>query len=256
MVTKIVSVPFSRIPKLEFTELVNSVAETVGKYNPSAMHIDDANNLLLESKAQLSTLVVIKSKSEESKMVESLRERRLELLQGMVGHVKTAEKSKLPSQKALLVLVAPIMNTYWAKVRRYTIKTTAERLRQMLDELDANSELRAAFSSIGLSEYTDELRQIQSSLLQHSVEKKRQKSTVSMLKTNEVKLTLSETLKDLCHSIELASKANKDVDYNPMINELNFLFTTYNTLIKTKMTRNKNASQASAKANDSKQEVA
>lgn len=256
MLKKIISVPFSRIPKLEFSELVNSVTETVGRYNPSAMHIDDAYNLLLESKAQLSTLVVVKSKSEESKLVESLRERRLELLTGLVGHVKAAERSKLPSQKAMLVLVVPIMYTYWTNVRRYTIKTTTERLRQMIDELDNNSELRTAFNSLGLSEYTDELRQIQNSLLQYSVDIKKQKSTVPMFKTNEVKFTLGETLRDLCHSIELAEKANKGIDYDPMINELNFLFTTYNTLIKTKMTRNKNALLATVKADEPKQEVA
>jgi hypothetical protein len=64
--------------------------------------------------------------------------------------------------------------------------------------------------------------------------------------TREVKTTLGSALTDLFNAITLAQKAHPELDYMPMVNEINVLLGSYQSKIKARMTRYKNATTTAA----------
>ncbi|HET7732230.1 MAG TPA: hypothetical protein VFK73_00230, partial [Paludibacter sp.] len=84
----ITPISLTKVPKLEFPELVNNVTDIVREHNPATMHIEDQYNLLLEVKPQLSSLVVVNKKHPETKVLDGLRVKRKDVLQGLVRQIK------------------------------------------------------------------------------------------------------------------------------------------------------------------------
>jgi cell division protein ZapA (FtsZ GTPase activity inhibitor) len=242
----IIPVPFSRVRKLEFPDLFNGVVEIVGRYNPSAMHVEGTYNLLLGAMPQLSSLVVVTKKHPESKVIENLRVRRKNVLLAIVNQTKALVRANLPSQAQHVTLVAQFVDTYWSDINSYNNKTITERLKQMLITLSVTLEVKSAFDLLGLSAFTNELQDIQSQLHISTEARKKSKSSIPKMKTREVKSHLGDLLSDLLDAIELARKANPNLDYMPIVNEINVFLSSYQADIKGRATRSKNAAVATA----------
>lgn len=245
---EIIPIPFSRVRKLEFPDLVNCVVEIVGRYNPAMMHIEGQYNLLLEALPQLSNLVVVNKKHPESDAIEKLRIRRKDVLLALVKQIKAQVKANLASQADRVVLAAQFVDTYWGDINSYNNKAITERLKQMLNALASTVEMKMAFDVLGLTVFTNELQDIQSQLHSRSESRKKSQSAIPKMKTKETKSYLGGLLSDLIDAIELARKANPGIDYMAMVNEINVLLVSYQTDIKGRATRTKNAALAAVVA--------
>lgn len=242
----ITPVPFSRVQKLEFPDLVNGVVSIVEGHNPATMHIEDQYNLLLEVQPQVSSLVVVNKKHPETKVLDGLRARRKNVLLAVMRQTKALAKANLESQTVQLRLVTPFVNTYWNDINTYNSKTITERLKQMLLAIEADSSLKAAFTALGLMIFIDELTTIQSNIKLSTEKRRKSRSTLPKMRTQEVKSVVGVALADMIEAIELARKAHPELDYMPMINEINVLLTSYQSDIKARVTRNKNATTTAA----------
>ena len=244
----IIPIPFSRVRKLEFPDLVNGVVEIVGRYNPAVMHVEGQYNLLLEALPQLSNLVVVNKKLPESETIDKLRAKRKDVLLATVKQTKALLKANLASQAGYVALTARFIDTYWSDINTYNNKTITERLKQMLNALAIDEEVKAAFDALAMRVFTDELQNIQSQLYFSVEARKKFKSANMKMQTRDVKSHLGGLLSDLMDAIDLARKANPGVDFLPMINELNVLLISYQTDIKVRATRSKNAALTVAAA--------
>jgi hypothetical protein len=236
----ITPISLTKVPKLEFPDLVNGVADIVREYNPATMHIEDQYNLLLEVKPQLSSLVVVNKKNPETKILVGLRAKRKDVLLGLVRQTKSLAKPKLALQAPDLDLVIPFVNTYWADLISYNEKTISECLKQMFSAIEADADLRAAFTALGLNVLIDELKTLQASIVASINKQRKSTSEVPKMRTREVKSEVSEALTDLLKAIELAGKAHPELGYKPMVNEINVVLTSYQSDLKARATRNKN----------------
>jgi len=240
----ITPVSFTRVPKFEFSELVNELTRILSKYNLAAMYVDDINKLLLEVIPQLSSLSVTNRRHPITKVLDALRERRFEVLEGVLKHNQALLKANLSSQREQIDLVAPFVENYWLKLKRFSGKTISERLRLMLLELEPESSLKAATTSLGYTAFFDELEMLQTGLLKNHDLRRESQSVMPKAQTKQVKSVLSVALSDLMKAIELARKAHPEVDYAPLVSEINVLFISYQTEIKARVTRRKTAKEA------------
>ena len=236
----ITPIPFSRVPKLEFPELVNDFVAIVGKYDPAALHIDGMYNLLLEAQPQVSSLEVIYKKHPESEVVNALRIKRRDLLQAILAQAKSLSKANVASQAADLVLVLPFVEKYFGNIVSENSKTTTERIKQMSLVLESDSLLKAAITRVGLELYLNELKNLQQELEQSISKRRAAVAALPRSKTREVKTDLGVALSDVVEAIELAIKEFPALDYMPMVNEINKLFNEYLSDIKARATRSKN----------------
>lgn len=240
MSKNITLIPFSRVPKLEFPELVNGFVAIVGKYDPAALHIDGVYNLLLEAQPQVSSLEVIYKKHPESVVVENLRKKRIDLLQAILSQTRSLTRANVASQAADLALVLPFVDKYFSSIVRANSKTTTERVKQMFQTLESDSVLKAAAKRLGLELYLNELSTLQQELEQAISNRRADLAALPASKTKQVKADLGEVISDMVEAIELAIKQFPTLDYMPMVNEINKLFNEYLSDIKARSTRSKN----------------
>jgi len=240
MTKLITTVPFSRVRKLEFPELVNGVIQIVEDYNPVTMHIADQYNLLLEVQPQLSGLVVYNRKLQETEVLGELRLKRKNILKGLVSQTKALVKTGLESQKQNVEIVSPFVMNYWKNLVTLNDYAITETMKQMLLSFDRNTPVKDAFTALGLLEIVDELKVIQAKIA--STLKKRIKSNMELPKMNtrQVKRDVGSALADLIDSITLAQKVHTELDYVPMISEINVLLGEYQSKIKSRKTRSMN----------------
>lgn len=237
----ITPVSFSKIPVLEFPELVNTFVSIVDSYGAETMFVAETTAALKERMPQLQFLKVPQGKHAESPAIQALLVKRKDVLIAMAKQSKALLKAGLSSQTDQMLLVAPFVERYWGDIYNFNQITINRRLALMFSEIESTPDLQTAFQLVGLSAYTDELNTLEDDL--HTRREVRRKSQSLVSKTNsvDVKSYLGETLTDLVNAIELARKAHTELDYTAMINEINQLFTTYQSEIKSRATRNKTA---------------
>lgn len=253
--TKIVQVPFSKVPKLEFPELVNNVVMVVTKHNPDAYYIRSFYDFLLEAQTQNSKLSVSNRKTEESIEIQVLKKKRYTVLSAIIGQTKNLEKVNLPEHANELSTVTVFIDGFFGKIRKDVSKIKTERVKQLFTQLNDNTTLLNAMQNVGLMPYLNELRDIQLNIDAKSAKNIEQNATRPKLKdTREVIAKMKLALTNLFRGIEFGVHAYPNVDYTPLINELNELLIKYRSEIKAKITRTKNAvkTDAAAKSNNEK----
>jgi hypothetical protein len=238
---KITPVSFTRIPKMEVSELVNTFVSIVDHYGAEKMFISDTVTALRERMPKLESLNVPQRKHPESPLIQALLTKRKEIIVAMAKQSRTLAKANLSTQAGQMQLLAPFFERYWGDIYNFNQKTINRRVELMFAEIESNEELQTALQGVGLSAYTDELKVVEADLSARREVRRKEKSLHPKVNTKEVKSDLGEVLTDVVNAIELAVKAHPALDYTPMISEINQLFASYQSEIKSRTTRNKNA---------------
>ena len=192
--TKIVQVPFSKVPKLEFPELVNNVVLVVTKHNPDAYYIRSFYDFLLEAQTQNSKLSVSNRKTEESIVIQALKKKRYTVLSAIIGQTKNLEKVNLPEHANALSTVSVFIDGFFGKIRKDVSKIKTERVKQLFTQLDSNMNLQMAMQNVGLTPYLNELRGIQLNIDTKSAKNIEQNAARPKLKdTREIKAKATRT---------------------------------------------------------------
>lgn len=255
--TKIVQVPFSKVQKLAFPELVNTVVSIVSKHNPDAFYIRAYYNFLLEAQTLNNKLSVANRNTEESKALVLFKQKRNRVLSAIIGEAKNRKKVNLPAYTNDQTIVSLFIEGYIGKIQSNVSKIKTERIKQMLAEMDGSSALQQAIQNVGLMDYMNELKNIQLGIDTNTAKDIEQKAARPKLQDTAAAITkMRLALRNLLGAIEFGVHAHPDVDYTPLINELNELLVKYSSEIKAKATRTKNATQADAVAKSDNKKVA
>jgi hypothetical protein len=244
MSKEIAPVPLSRMPVLEYPELVYTFVRIVDDYDADKMFIGETVAELKARMPELMRLQVAKGKHPESPVIQALFTKRRDILVAMVGQTRKLVKANLTSQAAYLKLVVPFVENYWSNIRSYNENTINARVKQMFDNIDNSAELKVAFTSVGLLTHIDELKTIETSLFDSKELRRKSKSEMPKIDSKQIKSYVGEAMTDVINAIEIARKAHTELDYAPMIKEINDLFISYQSEIKAHSTRIKNAANA------------
>ena len=252
---KIVQVPFSKVQKLAFPELVNTVVSIVSKHNPDASYIRAYYDFLLEAQTLNNKLSAANRNTEESKALVEFKQKRNRVLSAIIGDAKNRKRVNLPAYTNDQIIVSLFVEGYIGKIQSNVSKIKTERIKQMFAELNGNTELQQAVQNVGLTAYTDELRSIQLNIDSNTAKDIEQKAIRPKLQDTTAAMTkMRLALRNLLGAIEFGVYAHPDMDYTPLINEPNELLVEYRSEIKVKITRTKNAvkTDAVAKSNNEK----
>ena len=243
--------PFMRIPKLEYPQFINGVIVITEKYHPESLYINPLFLKLKESQPLLKHLEVVYKKEPNTNVLKELRLRRKNLLIAILAQTKAASKAGVTSMNEQLKLVLPFTEKYFRKIVSNNTKTSSERINQMFAALDGDIKLQEATAILGFGVYLNELRPLQLTIENTQNERRTQKSARPKMKTKEVKEEVTTTLSNYLRSVELAIIEHPEVDYMPLVNEINDLLLSTKTQMKAHETRNKTAAdEAKAKSSD------
>lgn len=239
MILKIKRIKFSRLWKLEVAELANSVIEIVEKYNPETLKIDEIFDLLVEQRPQIELLEVEYGPHPITQELQNLRRRRIAFAQGIINQVRTIEYGKMEGTVEPMKVVKPVVNRYLLNLSRNNNRITSQKVTQFFEHIEEKPEVNTAMEALDLTLYLNQLQSVHSVLREQfnnrrdSISKRPKGITPSVVKS------ILTAMKNLFLQIELAQVKNPELDYTPLVDELNDELTNFGWLINMRASYNK-----------------
>ena len=236
---KIIKIDFSSLLKFELPNVANRVIEIVEKHNPETFKIKELFDELVEQKPQIDKLKIRFGAHPLTKEMNDLRTRLRAFTIGISNQMKTIENGKVESMQAALKVAQPVVNLYIDKIWKNNNVETEEKVSAFFDNIDANEELEVAFTTLNMSTYLDELRSVLSELVEQFNNRGVSYSSRVEIKTNLLAKPIIKAIRNLFLDIELAQVKNKDLDYTPLVYELNTLLAYFDRTINVLASHNK-----------------
>ena len=222
---------FTGLWKLELPELANSVIEIVEKHNPEILKIEDFFDLLVEQKPQIDLLLVPYGPHPITEEINNLRKQRKAFARGIINRLNTIDDGGKASAKPHLKVAKPVVNSHLKSLARSNNKVTSQRVTQFLRDFNENEKLQTAIEALSMVTYIDDLQSVHTALGEQYGDRRASVSTRPKKMTPLFIKTILAALDNLFKSIELAQVKNQELDYTPLIDELNIELTSYGTLI-------------------------
>jgi len=228
----IVKVPLPKVQKHKVSGLVKKAVTIVGKYDPAALHIENTYNLVVENLPLLDKLEVVYRKHPKTEVLDEIRIRRNNLIKAILKHTKALQDAKIPAQVEQLKLIVALKNHFLRDILKKDMKSKSDYLSQFFITIDTDAPLNAALTALGYSVFLTELRGFETNFDVTFDIRNLGQSKIPKMETKQVKKSTSLYLRNLVKVIEAASIEHPELDYKPLMNELNTLFVSYNTEIK------------------------
>ena len=224
--------------------MTEEILKSVEKYNPVTLKIAGMYNLLSELRPLLSILAVKYDGYPNSEVVKAQVKMRNNLLGAISSHVVAIEKAGVSTTAQQARLAVPYLKSFLSGISTYSPIIKSGRVNQMLIGLTDNDEMNNALTALGLAGYMDELRACQQSVNQGETHRKEILAIKPKFNNKDAKARVISAIEHLLKAIDLAKVEHTDLDYMPLINELNVVLTNRQSVVKSRSTRNSNNSVA------------
>lgn len=240
-----VNFTFAKLWNSEIPELTEAILETVEKYNPESMKIAGMYNLLSAQKPLLDILAVKYSGYPNATDFKAQYKLRNNLLVALNSHINAIEKGRVASLIQQAQVAVPYLNGYLKGISKEPDSVKSGRVNQMLNGLTGNDEVTTALSVLEITPFMDELKGYQQQINRGESQRRESLAVRPKFNNKDARERVITAVRNLLNAIELAKVEHTELDYMPLINELNVVLTTRQTVIKSRTTRNSNAANKS-----------
>ena len=242
-VVDFILVSFSRIWKNEFRVLVTKVVRVLDKYDPKTLHLTFVYDKLVEALDELRKMQVADGKHILTKGLSEKRKNRRKLIRTLVSQVRVLNSANAVYSIPLLDVVSSFVVRYLNPIVKVNSTVQTDVLEEMFSALDADASLQAAIETLNLKTSFDELRLLQQSF-NHTEMQRMETRIRRLVVTSDVRGDAEKALHKVIKEIELAQLKYPELDYTPLVEDLNKYFTFYMAQAKTRTTiRKQNASE-------------
>ena len=234
----IITIGLTKLLKLEVPQLAKLVLEIVEKHNPESLLIENVYNDFSLLKPEIESLIVGYGPHPLTPRLNELRQKRILYATSISFQVRGLTKGYIDGSENSVMTAKHAVDLYLYNLRANNEEIINERVDQFMEEIEANVELESAFMDLRLTPYIDELQSVHSTLKEVAAERnasisKRPKGVAPI----SAKLVCNG-LRELFMRINSARLENKELDYTPLISELNEKLIRYKGLIKLRETVN------------------
>lgn len=237
------SLSFMRVLKLEYPELLNSIMAIAEKHNPIALFLEFAMGRLVTKRPLLGQLEVDYRKEADTAVANELRSRREGIIKSVLLQKKSLRSSRIPSLMASAQLALPFLEKYFRNILSDSSKAQSRRINLMGNALDADAAMGEALVTVGMMVYIIELRAVQQELEVVEGRLVELKSARPRINTLAIKNEVTAELMNFFKAVDLAILEHPEVDYKPLLNEINQLLGEYRARLKARNTRRRNAAE-------------
>lgn len=262
--TEIKKIPLSRLFKIEVPNLLKDIVESVAKHNPEALHLQDLYNLL---KLQMDKAIVLTKSYGKHPLTEELTR----LHKKRVGYAvlinmqlkslaqMDCEKTKLWVKQAQLISKGRL--TYLGQKRQVDVEFKITEFFSQLRH-SFNTECLKAFVGLGLQHFLDEMENANLKHKELSYERIRDIKDRPKTSDRVLERETERLMQLFFEQVNFYQKIYKDIDYSPLIREINVELTRNSKLLKTRIATNKRkakkkalAAKIAAEAKEAKQKI-
>ncbi len=235
-INKIIRIYKNLIRALECSELVSSVVEIAEKFNPEALKIESVVNMLKGHLPETDKLSVPARSHPLTIELRTLRQARDKILGALLSMLQSHNKATASSMTEAKKVVTPVLQKYLAKIHKDANFVKSRKIEVMFLELDGDSAKMEAAQTLGYTPLLDELKANQQSILAMQKMRRSTKALNPGIQSRKIVQNALTAMNDLFHTIEINQKALPEVDYTPLVNELNKMLAEYKVLLQARRT--------------------
>jgi len=250
----ITKLPYDRVHKLELPDIVKGTLAIVATYNPEELHIDGMYKLLLAEKPNLERLSKVNKAHPLTKQINGLRKECDSVVVSILEKSRSIQRLSIYADAAKVLV--PVVNSFFSGYIKLNRSSKTECITQFLKELENISEVSVASELTGMKVYVDELKDLMQNIHAKTGQRRVSSSSRTITNRKELRINIFNATSNLYHAIELAKVEYPNVDYMPLINELNKLLVPYKSIINTRKTLNRKASAKTKTVASSSQTIA
>ena len=222
---------FSRLRKLELPEFADRVMGIVEKHDPESLKIQEAFDLLVAEQPQIDALVVRFGAHPLTKKLEPLRKERTLYATAISFQMRGYARGLIFGDEDAVIVAKEAVDRFLLNLRSNNEEIINRRITQFFAEIDSDEELETAFATLGLTALLNDLRNVHSSIAELLAKRLNDISKRPKGKSEVFAKSVREALNLLFMQITFMQKINKEMDYLPLIDELNELIIRYRGLI-------------------------
>lgn len=239
MYTNILKISFSKLKKLEVQFLAKSVIEIVEHHNPENLQIKEIFDKLVELQPQIDQLKIGYGPHPLTLELNKARKKRNAFAQGIINQMRTIENGGMSGMEKSIKVAKPKILQYLKGFSKKSEKIKMQTISQFSKLVQEDEALAVAFDELDLTTYLFNLNLVNDEIGTLYSERRESVSARPKANTHMHVATLKTAIYDLFKQIEVAQIKNADLDYKPLIDELNLEITTAKAEVKARASYNK-----------------
>ena len=220
---KILQFPFHRVQKLEYPIVYNRSLAIVEKHKPAELFLSEIVNAVKAKQPLADSLKVQKRDHPLTGSLLNQAKMRKCYTNALWNQIKMLNKANenaaVKDEKAAAVF--SFSKTYFESFFTKRASLRGQITTQFLSDLEENAEMKQYFTDFGLIILTGKIKEIHLSMQLALAQRTAELSIRSKAETMRITRDLSESLRTLFNAVNVAMVAHPEVDYQPLVNELN-----------------------------------
>lgn len=229
---QIKSIALSKLLKLEIPQLAKLVLEILEKHDLETLKLEHAFTKFNEFRPDIESLIVGYRPHALNRDINPMREERIFLASSISYHMRGMAKGYIRGDKTAMWHLKDAADLYLSDLTKANEEIFNEKIDQFLETVNLNADLGTAIETLELTPQVNELRTIHIKLKSFLG-----KRNASLSERPKGVLAIASKairggMRDLFSRINVAQMDNDDLNFKPLIDELNVQMTRYASLIK------------------------
>ncbi|MDO4881292.1 MAG: DUF6261 family protein [Capnocytophaga sp.] len=237
---KIVKIPFADLWNSEYSLIFSRLIGIIEHYNVEELHLEKPFAKLKSIQVDIDKIMVQRKTSNHSDTLNSLDTKRKEAIRSIIAIseswvVSSDEKVKENAKK-----VVEFLKKHEAKTisnSNYTSQT--ERINDVLSDIKQNTELNNAFTALNISPLVEQLRKVNADFEEVFMQRTKENAQIEKIDSKKIRLEADKIIRRFFQYLELYQEEYEEVNYLPLITEINELMSYYKAQLAARATRRK-----------------
>ena len=235
------SISLSRLLKVELPGFIATTILILKKHDVEKLHLDFWLKVLEKNNQQVKTLKVpLGGGHPLSAQVASWHNERLKFISSIITQMRGITKGDLPSLRYDVHIANEVVKTYLSDYKKLNKMSIESQINNFLNVIEKDANIKNVFLKLGLMPYIDALEVAHQNHGKYYA--KRRTLKTKELKRDDNKAIKREgelALRSFFEHLDIANKTYPELNYAPLIRELNVLIAEHTNLINTRATYNK-----------------
>lgn len=237
--TKIDKIALTKLLKLEHPQFVNQVTACVEKHNPKALKLLDAYEILKDQCNKMKLLITPYGPHPLTENIHKMHLKRLKYSAAITLQMDMFKKLDFNESRELVRLAHPVVKVHLHYLRQNNRAIINRTIDVFFKRLEDIPEEKHALEMLGLKYCLDELLRANDEYYKLCTVRSKQLSERPKIDSSGIQKEAQYVLRAFFEQINFYQFTYKDIDYTPLISELNRLIASFTTLINTRATRSK-----------------
>ena len=220
---KILQFPFYRIQKLEYPIVFNRTIAVFEKHKPGTLFLQEVVNAVKAKQPLADSLKVQKKDHPLTGSLLNQAKMRKCYTNALWNQIKMLKKANdnAAVKDNKVAAVFSFSKTYFESFFSKRPSLRGQITTQFLKDLEENEEMKQYFTDLGLNILTEKMGELHRGMQDTLAQRTAELSIRSKAETYNTTKDLTESLKILFSAVEVATIAHPEVDYQPLVKELN-----------------------------------